>query len=230
MVKVSDAVIARYEKEGQKFEVLVDPELSMELKKGKKVNFNELLAVDTIFKDSNKGTEASPATVSKIFGTTDIEKVAEKIIKEGRVQLTTEQRKRILEQRRKELVDFIARNAINPQTKTPHPPLRIENVLEEAKVQIDPMKSVQEQLPEVINKIKKLIPISLEKVKIAFKVPAEYAGKASFILHKYEVKQEEWNTDGSLTAVLELPSGAKEELFNELSHLTKGNIESKLLD
>ncbi len=229
MVKVSDAVIARYEKEGEKFEILVDPDLSMELKKGNKINFNELLAIDTVFKDSNKGTEASPETITKAFGTTEIEKIAEKIIKEGRVQLTTEQRKKILEQRRKELINFIVRNAINPQTKTPHPPQRIENVLEEAKIHVDPMKTVQEQLPEIMDKIKKLIPISLEKVKIAFKIPAEHAAKASFVLHKFGLKEEEWQKDGSLVAILELPSGAKEDLLNELSHLTKGNIESKIL-
>jgi len=230
MVKVSEAIIARYEKEGEKFEILVDPDLSMDLKKGKKVNFDELMAIDTIFKDSNKGTKASPEAITKAFGTTELEKVVEKIIKDGRVQLTTEQRKKILEQRKRELIDFISRNAINPQTKTPHPPQRIENVLNEAKIHVDPMKSIQEQLPEIMSKIKTLIPISLEKIKIAFKVPAEFAGKANHVLHKYELKQEEWGSDGSLMAVLELPSGAKEDLLNELSHLTKGNIEAKILD
>lgn len=230
MVKVSEAVIARYEKEGEKFEILVDPDLSMELKKGKKISFNELLAIDTVFKDSNKGTTASPETINKIFGTNEIEKIAEKIIKEGRVQLTTEQRKKILEQRRKELIDFIARNAINPQNKTPHPPQRIENVLEEAKIHVDPMRTVQEQLPEIMDKIKKLIPISMEKIRIAFKIPAEHAGKANSILHKYGLKQEEWQSDGSLVAVLELPAGAKEDLLNELSHLTKGELESKIIE
>ncbi len=229
MVKVSEAVIARYEKDGEKFEVLVDPELSDELKKGNQVNFNDLLAVDTIFKDSNKGTEASHETLTKVFGTTETEKITEKIIKEGKVQLTTEQRKKMVEQRKRELIDFISRNAINPQTKTPHPPLRIENVLDEAKIHADPMKTVQEQLPEIIKKIKTLIPISMEKIKIAFKIPAEHAGKANSILHKYGLKQEEWQTDGSLVAVLELPSGAKEDLLNDLSHLTKGDIESKIL-
>ncbi|PIN98341.1 MAG: ribosome assembly factor SBDS [Candidatus Diapherotrites archaeon CG10_big_fil_rev_8_21_14_0_10_31_34] len=230
MVKVSDAVIARYEKEGEKFEILVDPDLSMDLKKGKTVDFNQLMAIDTIFKDSNKGTEASPETITKVFGTTEIEKVAEKIIRDGRVQLTTDQRKKMLEQRRKELIDFISRNAINPQTKTPHPPKRIENILEEAKIHVDPMKTVQEQLPEIMGKIKKLIPISMEKIKIAFKIPAEHAGKATHVLHKYGLKQEEWQSDGSLVAVLELPAGAKEDLLNDLNHLTKGNIESKIMD
>ncbi len=229
MVKVNDAVIARYEREGEKFEILVDADLALDLKKGKNINFNELLAIDTVFKDANKGTEASHETINKIFGSTEIEQIAEKIIKEGRVQLTTEQRKAMVEQRKKELINFISRNGINPQNKTPHPPQRIENVLEEAKIHVDPMKSVQEQLPEIMNKIKTLIPISLEKIRIAFKIPSHSAGRASPLLHKYELKQEEWQSDGSLVAVVEIPAGAKEDLLNSLNSLTKGDMESKIL-
>jgi len=230
MVKVSDAVIARYEHSGEKFEVLVDPNLAMELKKGNQVNFNELLAIDSVFKDSAKGQEASPESINKVFHTTEIKEVARQIILHGRVQLTTEQKREMTEQRRKEVIDFIAKNAMNPQTSSPHPPQRIENALQEARITIDPMKSVSEQVPEIIKEIRKLIPISFEKLKIAIKIPAQYAGKANFVLHKYEIKQEEWLKDGSLAVVLEIPAGMKSEIFDELNHLTHGQIESKILD
>ena len=39
MVKMEDAVIARFEHSGEKFELLVDPNLAMDLKNGKEVNF-----------------------------------------------------------------------------------------------------------------------------------------------------------------------------------------------
>ncbi|MEW6294930.1 MAG: ribosome assembly factor SBDS [Candidatus Diapherotrites archaeon] len=230
MVKVSEAVIARYEHSGEKFEVLVDPNLAMELKKGNQVNFDELLAIDSVFKDSAKGQEASPESINKVFHTTEIKEVARQIILHGRVQLTTEQKREMTEQRRKEIIDFIAKNAMNPQTSSPHPPQRIENALQEARITVDPMKSVSEQVPEIIKEIRKLIPISFEKLKIAVKIPAQYAGKANFVLHKYEVKQEEWLKDGSLAVVVEVPAGMKAELFNELNHLTHGQIESKILE
>ena len=230
MVKVGEAVIARYEHSGEKFEVLVDPDLAMELRKGKEVNFDELLAYESVFKDANKGQESSPETMRKVFGTTELKEVIKKIITEGRVQLTTEQRKKMLEQRRKEIISLIVRNAINPQTKTPHPPQRIENALEETRIQIDATKSASEQIPAILKEIKKLIPISMEKLRIAVKIPPEYAGKAEFILHKYDLKKEEWQKDGSLVAVLELAAGVKAELFNELNNLTKGEVETKIIE
>lgn len=230
MVKVGEAVIARYEHSGEKFEVLVDPDLAMELRKGKEVNFDELLAYESVFKDANKGQESSPEAMRKAFGTTELREVIKKIITEGRVQLTTEQKKKMLEQRRNEVISLIARNAINPQTKTPHPPQRIENALEEARIQIDATKSASEQIPGILKEIKKLIPISMEKLRVAVKIPPEYAGKAEFILHKYDLKKEEWQKDGSLVAVLELAAGVKAELFNELNNLTKGEVETKIIE
>ena len=230
MVKLEDAVIARYEKAGEKFELLVDPNLAMDLRHGREVNLDDLLAIDSVFKDANRGDVKSEETLKKVFGTADIREIAKRIILEGEVQLTTQQRKEILERKRKEIIAYIASNAINPQTKTPHPPQRIENAMEEAKISIDINKSAQEQVISIIKEIKRLIPISLEKLKLAVKVPPQYSGKASVILHKYELKQEEWQKDGSLVAVLEVSAGTKAKLFDELNHLTHGDIETKILE
>ncbi len=230
MVKMEDAVIARFETKGEKFEMLVDPDLAMDLKEGRDVNFNDLLVIDTVFKDANKGDEKSEETVKEVFGTEEINAIAKKIILEGEVQLTTVQRRDMLEKKRKELISFIARNAVNPQTKTPHPPQRIENAIEEAKVQIDFSKSVKEQIPEVMKELRKLIPISLEQLKIAIKVPAIHAGKVGHALHKYKLQKEEWQKDGSLIAVIEIPAGMKQDLFNEINAITHGDIESKIME
>ena len=230
MVKLEDAVIARMDKGGMKFEILVDPELAMELKKGMNINMDELLAFETIFKDANKGEEASEQNIAKAFGTTDVKEIAKKIILQGEVQLTTAQRKEMLEARRREVIATIARDAINPQTNAPHPPLRIENAMNESRITIDPFKSANEQIPAILKEIRKLIPISFEKMRIAVRIPAEFAGKANVILHKYELKQEDWQNDGSLVAVVEVPAGVKAQLFDELNHLTHGTVESKLLE
>lgn len=230
MVKLEEAVIARLEHSGEKFEILVDPELAMDLKKGKNVNFNELLASDLVFKDQRLGEIAKEELVKKVFGTTSIEEIAKRIILHGRVQLTTDQRRKMLEQRRKEVISMIARNAVNPQTNAPHPEKRIEIALQEAKIQIDPSSTAAEQMNGIIKELKKLIPISLEKLEIAVKIPAIHAGRASAVLHKFEIKKEEWQRDGSIIVVLELTPGSKMDLFNELNHVTHGEFDSKILE
>ena len=230
MVKLEEAVIAKMEKFGSKFELLVDPDLAMDLKHGKIVLINDLLAVETVFKDAKKGEEQSPDELNKAFHTEDISVIAKKIIEDGEVQLTTEQRRKFLEKKRNEIVSFIVKNAINPQTKTPHPPQRIENAMEQAKVHIDAFKSVEEQVNDIVSALKRIIPISVEKIDFAVKIPAQYSGKCSAIIHKFEIKKEDWLNDGSLMAEFVLPVGMKQELLNELNSATHGELVLKIVE
>ncbi|HIH10034.1 MAG TPA: ribosome assembly factor SBDS [Candidatus Diapherotrites archaeon] len=230
MVRTEDAVIARFEHSGEKFEILVDPHLAMDLKQGRAVDFGDLMLIDTIFKDANKGEEKSEESLRKVFGTTDKKAIATRIITEGEIQLTTAQRKEIAERKRREIVTFISRNAMNPQTGAPHPVQRIETALEEIRFSVDISRPVRDQINEAIKSLKRLLPISLDKLNIAVRIPAQFAGKVSVVLHKYDLKKEEWQNDGSLVALLEVPAGVKQDLFNELNHLTHGEVESKILD
>ncbi|MDD3083752.1 MAG: ribosome assembly factor SBDS [Candidatus ainarchaeum sp.] len=230
MVKIDDAVIARFEKEGHKFEILVDPDLAMDVKHKKEVNFDDLLADEKVFKDSRKGDEQSPETIQKIFGTEDLKIISKKIILEGEVQLTTEQRKYFLEKKRAEIISIICRSAINPQTKTPHPPQRIENAMEQAKIRVDANKSSEEQVKIIVDAIKRIIPISVEKIDFAIKIPSNYSGKCASILHKFDIKKEQWLNDGSLAAEFELPIGLKQDLLNELNSVTHGEVIVKIIE
>src|SRR6059036_340889 len=143
-------VIARIEKAGEKFEVIVKPDAVQRLREGKDVDVLANLAIDEIFRDAHKGSKASEEKMQDFFGTTDKLEVAKQLIRKGEIQLTTEQRREMQEQKRKQIVQYIAQNAINPQTNTPHPPQRIEIAMEEAKVHVDPFKPVEEQVKEVL--------------------------------------------------------------------------------
>jgi ribosome maturation protein SDO1 len=229
MVRVEDAVVARLEKFGHKFEVLVEPNLAMQVKHGKEVALDELMAIERVFKDHKIGDEQSPETLKKSFQTLEMKDIVKKIIHDGEVQLTTEQRRAMTERKRLEIINFISRNTINPQTKTPHPPQRIENAMEQEKIHIDPFKSTEEQVNEIVKVIRRLMPISMEKIDFAVKVPAQYAGRAATIIHKYEIKKEEWLNDGSLAAQFVLPAGAQQDLLNELNSATHGEIIVKII-
>ena len=229
MVKMEQAVVARLEKFGFKFEILVDPDLALEVKHGKDVPVDTLLAIERVFKDQKIGDEQSPETILKVFKTTDIAEVAKAIIRDGEVHLTTEQRKVLLEKKRLGVINFIFRNSMNPQTKAPNPPQRIEASMDQAKVHIDAFKSVEEQVEEVVKAIRHIIPISMDKIDFVIKIPAQYAGKCSSIIHRFEMKKEEWLSDGSLAAEFLLPSGAKQDLMNELNAITHGELILKIL-
>lgn len=222
-VSVDKAVIARYEKFGKKFEILVDPEKAVDLKSGKEIPLENILAVQEVFEDAKKGLRASKEDLKKVFGSEDINTISKTIIKFGEIQITAEQRRKMLEEKRKSIASIIARESINPQTNTPHTIERILNAMELAKVQIDIYKSAEEQIENVVAAIQKIVPLRFEKTELQIKIPPAYAGKCyGTIKNLGKVKNEQWLNDGSLVCVIEIPAGLKVEVFDKLNKLTNG--------
>ncbi len=223
-------VIARFEKAGEKFEVIVKPEAVQRLRDGKPVDLMAELAIDQVFRDAHKGSKASEEKMVEFFGTTDALGVAKQVILRGEIQLTTEQRRQMLEAKRKQIVQYIAQNAVNPQTGAPHPPQRIEIAMEEAKVHIDPFKSVEEQVKEVLDALRPLIPIRFEKVRIAVRLSAEDSAKCYGDIKSFgTILKEEWSPTGAWIGVVEMPAGMQTDFLERLNAKTKGNVETKIL-
>jgi ribosome maturation protein SDO1 len=230
MVNLEDAVTARLEYFGEHFEILVDPDLASDFKMGKDINVEDILAVEEIFKDAKKGDKASEEAMMKAFNTADHLEVAASILHKGQIQLTAQQRKEMQEEKRLKVIATITREAINPQTKLPHPARRIEIAMEEAKVRIDPFKSVDEQVNTTLKAIRTKIPIRFEKVKVAIRVPGDYTGKVYNAIPEFgKTTREEWQQDGSWVAVVEIPGGMQENFYSKLNELTRGQVETKLL-
>jgi len=229
MVSVDNAVIGRLVKQGVTFEILIDPNLAFDLRSGKNVNIEDMLATPEIFKDVKKGERANKEEIENAFKTLDVLKITERIVKEGQIQITTEQRNRMIEEKKKEIATIISRQSIDPKTKLPHPVQRILNAMKEAHVVIDPFRSAKEQVNGVLEKISEVIPISLERIEVAIKVPLSYAGKAnSFIRHMTTIKKEEWTSDGWIV-VIEIPAGMQADIYSKLNEITAGEVQIKIL-
>ncbi len=230
MVTVEDAVIARWETQGSRFEVLVDPQAVQDLKDGKSVDLADKLALDQVFKDAKKGDKISEEHLERTFHTRNLAEIARQIILKGEVQVTTEQRHTLQEAKRKQIVAMIARNAMNPQTGAPHPPARIESAMAEAKVHIDPFKPVDAQVQEVLAKLRPLIPIRLDTVKVRIKLAGQYYPRAiGEIKGLGRILDEQWLGDGSWSGVVEIPAGIQTELYEKLSARSKGSAETALV-
>jgi ribosome maturation protein SDO1 len=229
MVSLDRAVIARYKHSKKIFEILVDPDGAERMRGGGQVDLEDLLAADEVFTDAAKGEKATEKDLMDAFSTTEPSEIVKKIIKEGELHLTTEQRRRKIEEKRKKVVEQIARIAINPQTNTPHPATRIEIAMNEARVHIDPFKSVDELVSETVKALRPLIPIKIEESEVAVKIPAPYSGHAYELKRNFDVQKEEWSPDGSYIAVVKLPAGMRDELFSFVNRITKGDAQVKIL-
>ena len=221
---------ARITKSGEKFEILVKPDPALDYKMGKPIPISQMLVIDEIYADASKGTHASEEKLQKAFGTTDPASVAEDIMKHGELQLTTEQRRQLVDDKRKQIIAFISRNCLDPRTGTPHPPLRIEQAFNQIRMVVDPFKPAEEQAKAVIEELRILLPIKIDKMRVVVKVFAEHAAKAYGSIKSFgTITKEEWQADGALVALVEMPAGLYGSFVDRLGKLTQGTVQTKVL-
>ncbi len=222
--------IVRLTIEGEKFEILVKPDLALDFKLGKKRDISNILVSDEIYSDANKGTRASQEKLQRYLKTTDIFDAAKIILEKGDLNLTAEQRKRLVEEKRKQIINIIARGYVDPRTHLPHPPLRIEQALEECKISIDPFRSAEEQAKNVVEQLRRLLPLKAENMKMMIIIPAQFASQSYSILKSMgELQNEEWQSDGSLKAIVEIPAAMQSILMDKLGNITRGSVQAKVI-
>jgi ribosome maturation protein SDO1 len=249
-------IIGRIEHSGRVFEMLMDPEKAWEAKKyireeiskrlregqeksrfteeeilnDKNVDLELIFESFAVFEDLRRGKKATDGDMEVVFGTTDGMTIAANILLDGEIHWTQAQREEERQKKLKQIISIISKNAINPQNKKPHPYQRIEKAIEEAKVKIDLMRSAEEQIDDVVKSIRTIIPIRIEQVEMAIKIPTAFTAKGYNIVAQYvQIKKEEWQSDGSWVAVVSLPAGLQMELIDKLNKLTHGRVQTKIL-
>lgn len=213
------STLARIKQSGKNFEIMVDLDTALNFKKGKS-DFIEAEG-DRIFTDSKKGNVASKADLEIAFGTSDILEVTKKIVKNGEILLTQEYRDEEKEKKIKQIVDFLATNAVDPQTGYPHSTERIKNALHQAHVNIK-NTSVESQINDILLEVSKVIPIKIETKKVKITIPAIHTGKVYGLVTQYK-KDEIWLDDGSLEVKVEVPAGIIMDFYDKLNNATHGS-------
>ncbi|MBD3407903.1 MAG: ribosome assembly factor SBDS [Candidatus Lokiarchaeota archaeon] len=220
-----DAVVIGIQKGHLRFEIFVDPDLAFEYRRGTDIPLEEILKSYEIYEDARRGEKASDDLAEDTFGTAEIFEIAPEIIKYGEFKLTHEQRTHLVEEKTADIIHNISKRAMNPQTGHPHPPDRIAQAMEEAKVRVDPFIKVEEQVPGIVKALRVIIPISFESVKLKVTLPAAHTGKGyNLVAETGVIKSETWEKDGSWTGVVELPAAQRQELYDTLNKLTKGQV------
>jgi ribosome maturation protein SDO1 len=249
--------IARLRKNDKTYEMIVEPEQAWKAKKHMEAYIREMKAEDEssvftlealkkipeidinnifegliVFEDAKRGKTHAEADLEAIFGTTDAVEIAYVMLfdRETEWQWTKKQRDENFEKKKRQIIAIIAKNCINPQTKKPHPPQRIEKAIAEAKYNVDIIKSAEEQIKDVISAISAIIPIRMENVELAIKIPASYAAKSYSIVERYgKIKKDEWANDGSWLGIADMPAGMEAEFLEKINKLTHGRVQIKIL-
>ncbi|MHA2038331.1 MAG: ribosome assembly factor SBDS [Promethearchaeota archaeon] len=249
-------IIGKIEKSGRRFEMLLDPEKAWEAKKvireeieerlksGKeksrltvdeilnsnKIDLELIFESFTVFEDLRRGKKATDGDMEVVFDTTDGRRIAGQILIDGEMHWTKTQREEERNKKLKQIITIISKNAINPQNKKPHPYQRIEKAIEEGNIKIDLMRNAEEQVDDVVKSIRSIIPIRMEQVEMAIKLPSAFTAKGyNIVAQLAQIKKEEWQSDGSWVSVISLPAGLQMELIDKLNKLTHGRVQTKFL-
>lgn len=232
MISLDDAVTARLESHGARFEVLVDPDAALAIKRGEfDGDLEDVIAAEDVFEDASRGDRPAETDLEDVFDTTDPLEIIPDVIKRGEIQITAEQRREMQERKRRQLIDHIARNAVNPQMdNAPHPPDRIESALEEAGFRIDPMEPVQQQVDEALELLRPIIPIRFDEITVAVQIPPEHAGSAQARVREFgDLENEEWQADGSWIGVITFPAGMQQDFYDRVNDVTSGEAETRII-
>ena len=213
----------KYTFEGEKFEILVKPDPALDYKIGKIKDVSSVLVSEEIYQNSSKGTRASSEKLQKAFQTEDPLIIAAKILEKGDLNLTTDQRREMTTEKRKQIITFVAKTFVDPRSHLPHPPVRIEQAINDARVSIDPFRNVEEQIKDIVESIRSIIPLKSENLLLEISVPAQYVAKSYSVLKSTgTLKKEDWQKDGSLKAILEIQAAARPNVIDRLGAITKG--------
>lgn len=230
--------IARIKKGKKEFIIIIDDtEYALKLRnkiKKKEIDnvgiydaLQKICLTNFIFLDEKKGLKPSRQELEEAFGNDDFFQIAREIISDGEIVLPQDVRKKLREEKIRQIINFISKNAIDPRTKTTHTPERIELAMKQVGVKVDEFKSVEEQIKPIITQISRVLPLKIENRKIEVVIPAVFTGRVYNLLARYDKQKEEWLDDGSLKVIVVLPSALQAEFFDSLNKLTQGTALTK---
>ncbi|MEK6850872.1 MAG: ribosome assembly factor SBDS, partial [Nanoarchaeota archaeon] len=216
-------VTARMKVKGKHYEILVDLDEALKLRLGKGDIISTLKST-AVYYDMKKGSSVSNVDLTDAFGTTDLYKIATKIITSGEVQKTQEFRDTERENRIKQVIALIIKNAVD-QNGRPYTEERLKRAIEESHYSFD-SRPAEQQMSAVVEKLKTIIPIKIETKRIKLTIPAQYTGAVYGIVKQYQ-ESEEWLSNGSLASIINIPAGMQIDFYEKLNHITHGAVQSE---
>lgn len=216
-------VTARIKIKNKHYEIHVNLDEALKVREGKG-DIISALDSPNVFYDINKGTIASNADLKEAFGTTDLYEIAKTIITKGEVQKTQEFRDLEKEKKIKQIIDLIIKNAVD-QHNRPFTEERIKTAIQQAHYNFD-NRPAEQQLTQIVHKLKEIIPIKITTKKIKLTIPARFTGQVYGILKDYK-ESEDWLANGDLQVTLNIPPGILIDFYDKLNSITHGAAQSE---
>jgi len=107
------AIVVRLKKGKRTFEVLTHHGKVATWRDGK-TDFSEVLFVDRVL--DHKGEQYTAEELKEAFGTDDQNTILQEICRHGEVQTNAADRKKAMEEKRKQIMNYLCKYYVNPKT------------------------------------------------------------------------------------------------------------------
>ena len=217
--------VARLRTHGYTFEVAIDPDNAIKYRHGE-ADIREALKAEHIYTDVAKGELAGEEHMQEVFKTSKPLEVAEKIIKEGSIQISDDYRDKLRSENQEKIIRILVRDAADANTGKALSKEGLGQAFQDANVNIDLFQEPEDQISSVVDKLKPVLALTFEKQIFNIRIPAEHAAKLyGLVANKSKVLDEAWLSDGSWTCKAEMRPGDALEMVDELKSRTHGAVE-----
>eukprot|EP01091_Cochliopodium_minus_P019887 TRINITY_DN8508_c0_g1_i1.p1 TRINITY_DN8508_c0_g1~~TRINITY_DN8508_c0_g1_i1.p1 ORF type:complete len:255 (+),score=65.51 TRINITY_DN8508_c0_g1_i1:39-803(+) len=192
----------------------------------KEEDWRKVLYVDDLFKNSSKGERPTKEELAESFGNFDLKTIQQTIAFSGEIQLTTNDRKELTDNKRKAIINIINKNYVDPQSKRPYSVVQIDSALTSIKAKIDIQKSAEDQVKLIMKDL--VLKLPLTKVA-AFEgkliISNSHVGKVQSNLKSFcSVGSESWS-DNSWIVKVSLTTSEYDPLIQFLTKSTNGDFQ-----
>lgn len=219
-------VEARLKAKGKQYEISVDVDEALKVKKGEG-DVSRALNSNAVYYDIRKGNLASDSDLKDAFGTTDLLTIAKKIMESGEIQKPQEYRDAEREERIRQVVNLILRNAVD-QHGRPFTEDRLRKYIDDIHFSFD-KRPAEVQMVELVHKLKEVIPIKIEMKKIRLVIPARFTGQVYGMVQDKK-ESEEWLSNGDLQIVVNIPAGMQLDFYEKINGATHGAVQSEEIE
>jgi len=141
-------------------EVLTKPGSMKSYREGT-MKLESVLMVEEIFSNSSNFQKAKNTDLKKCCGVTDKMEAIKIILDQGTFPLNKKEMQEMVSHKKDEIINYIHKYYHDPRPETviPHPVNRIESVLNDMKIRIDPFQTTEQQIRAIIKKMPEFLPI-----------------------------------------------------------------------
>ena len=166
-------------------------------------SLDDTLVTHDIYKNARKGDRASEAEIQQALDHHQMKQALEEIVLKGEYQLSVEERKELIRQMRKRIVQFFHHNYMDPKTNLPHPITRLEAALSDIKsLRITINESPESQAKAILKKLIVILPMKSNAMEATVVVPHTLIGQAQGKLRSLStVRNSEYTSTGCIMKI-----------------------------